>query len=666
MRYNRIQATLDPILIVRTNMTRTRCFLLLIIIVLAVTACAAPVTDTPTIAETATPVAPDHNETVSPTPATRSLTVCLGEEPNTLYPYGNLNLAARSVLSAIYDGPIDIVEYGYEPIILEKVPNLEDGDAQVTPVSVGAGEQVVDSSGNLVALAKGTQVRLSGCRSDDCAIKYDGSSTIQMDQMVATFSMLEDLMWSDGEPITANDSVFSYQLASNAAGSKFVIDRTAIYEAADDYTIQWWGKPGFIDPDYYMNFWMPLPQHAWAEFPPADLMKLDISSRMPIGWGPYIIDEWEAGKQLHFVRNLNYFRAESGFPKFDELTFLIQPDADTALSALVDGTCDVLDPSLRLDAHVGLLQQMEKDNQARLFVAQTMNMEWLGLGIVPASYDNGYRTSNKEDRPDIFGDKRMRQALALCLDRQRVVDTVLFGLSQVPDVYLPADHPLHNGNIQSYTFNPEAGNQILEDVGWLDDDNDPTTPRRASNVTRVPVGTPLVLNYFTSTASQRHQVVDIFTESLGRCGIELNPIYMTADDFYSVGPAGPLFGRKFDLAAYSIGANSLEPQCEWFTSSQIPSATNDWAGTNVTGYKSTQFDQACLGALLTVPGDPEYSLHQEAQSIFAADLPAIPLYVRLKVAATRSDFCGFTLDPSSSSALSDIEGFDYGESCSSR
>lgn len=647
-------------------MTCARCFLLLMIIVLTVTACGPRVTDIPTIAETATPALPALDETVSPTPATRSLTVCLGEEPSTLYPYGNLNAAARSVLSAIYDGPIDVVEYGYEPIILEKIPNLDDGDAQVTPVSVRAGEQVVDSSGNLVALDKGTLVRPSDCRSDECAIRYDGSSTIQMDQLVVTFSMLEDLMWSDGEPITANDSVFSYQLAADAPGSKYVIDRTAIYEAADDYTIQWWGKPGFLDPDFFMNFWMPLPQHAWGELPPADLPKLDISSRMPIGWGPYIIDEWEASEQLHFVKNLNYFRAESGLPEFDELTFLIQPDADSALSALVDGTCDVLDPSLRLDAHVGLLQQMEKDNQAHLFVAQTMNMEWLGLGIVPASYDNGYSTSNREDRPDIFGDKRMRQALALCLDRQRVVDTVLFGLSQVPDVYLPADHPLHNGNIQTYTFNPEAGSQILEDVGWLDDDNDPTTPRRASNVTRVPVGTPLVLDYFTSTASQRHQVVDIFTESLGRCGIELNPIYMTADDFYAQGPAGPLFGRKFDLAAYSIGANSLTPQCEWFTSSQIPAESNDWAGTNVTGYKSTQFDQACLGTSLTLPGDPEYSLHQEAQSIFAADLPAIPLYVRLKVAATRPDFCGFTLDPSSSSALNDIEVFDYGESCGSR
>src|SRR5690606_19904834 len=92
------------------------------------------------------------------TPAPRSLTVCLGEEPTTLYPYGGLNTSARSVLSAIYDGPMDTVEYRHEAVILEKIPNLEDGDAQVNPVTVRAGDLVVNSSGAVVSLDTGTRV----------------------------------------------------------------------------------------------------------------------------------------------------------------------------------------------------------------------------------------------------------------------------------------------------------------------------------------------------------------------------------------------------------------------------------------------------------------------------------------------------------------------------
>ena len=80
-----------------------------------------------------------------------------------------------------------------------------------------------------------------------------------MDQLVVTFTMLQKLMWSDGAPLTSSDSIYSFGLAKNEAtpGSKFLIDRTATYEAADDQTLQWWGIPGFIDPDYYTNFWMP-------------------------------------------------------------------------------------------------------------------------------------------------------------------------------------------------------------------------------------------------------------------------------------------------------------------------------------------------------------------------------------------------------------------------
>src|SRR5215211_7814559 len=333
-----------------------RALAILFILALTLPACTPQVTGIPVAVETATNSVP--SATLTTTPAPRVLKICLGEEPNTLYPYGNLNSSARSVLSAIYDGPMDVAEYGYEPIILEKIPSLEDGDAQVSPISVNAGSKVVDSSGNIVLLSAGTKVRPSGCRSDNCAISYDGSSTLQMDQIVATFTMLKGLIWSDGTPLTSSDSIYSYGLASSelTPNSKFLIDRTASYEAADEQTIQWWGIPGFIDPEYYTNFWMPLPEHAWSEYPPADLLKVDVSSKLPLGWGPYIIDKWEPGKSLHFIKNLNYFRAESGLPKFDELTFLVFPDADAALSALVDGTCDVLDPSTRLDGHVGLLQ----------------------------------------------------------------------------------------------------------------------------------------------------------------------------------------------------------------------------------------------------------------------------------------------------------------------
>jgi peptide/nickel transport system substrate-binding protein len=636
----------------------------LILFVLILSACGLQATKTPAMVDVPTK-APTPLPTATPAP--RALTVCLGAEPSTLYLYGGLSSAGRSVLSAVYDGPIDVTGYEYQPVILEKIPNTEDGDAQVNPVTVKAGDFVVDSTGAVVSLAAGTRVRPSACRNDSCAVAYDGSSSLQMDQMTVTFVMLKGLTWSDGEPLTAKDSVYSFQLASDekTPTSKYLTDRTQTYEAAaDNVTVQWWGIPGFIDPDYYTNFWSPLPQHAWDKFSSTDLLTVDVSTRAPLGWGPYIIDDWKPGEKIHLIKNLNYFRADSGLPKFDELTYLFMPDANTAMTALVDGTCDVLDPSINLDGQVPLLQQMQKDGQANLVTAQTNTMEWLGLGIVPASYDNGYNSTGfGADRPDIFGDVRMRKAIAYCLDRQKVVDTVLFGLSKVPDDYLPLDHPLHNGNIQTYAFDPASGNQILEQIGWIDQDKDPSTPRQALGVSKVPNGTPLVLNYITTSATQRRQVVEIFTQSLAECGIGLNPVYLTASDLYAQGPAGPLFGRQFDLAEYAISVTTTEPQCNWFTTAQTPKESNNWVGVNVSGFSNPEFDAACTQALQVLPSEPEYTSHQQAQSIFASEIPSIPLYMRLRIAATRSGFCGFALDASSQYALADLESFDYGNIC---
>ena len=101
-----------------------------------------------------------------------------GEEPNTLYPYGNLNAAARSVLSALYDGRWRS-RIWYEPIILERSQTLTMA-MRSEPIYSCDGDQVVDSSGNLVTLATGKKIRPSSFRSDDCAIIYDGFKHLQM------------------------------------------------------------------------------------------------------------------------------------------------------------------------------------------------------------------------------------------------------------------------------------------------------------------------------------------------------------------------------------------------------------------------------------------------------------------------------------------------------
>lgn len=614
---------------------------------------------------TATPTPEPATPTLTPTAIPpRTLNICLGQEPASLYPVDNPSSAARSVLAAVYDGPIDTNSYGYQPVILQRLPSLVNGDAQLFQKSVYVGDEVVDASGTPRTLAAGVKVRPAGCRSDTCAVPYDGTSEIQMDQVQVTFRLLPGLTWSDGEPLTAEDSVYAFSLASNpaVAGSTYLVDRTKSYEAADDVTVQWWGKPGFVDPTYYTNYWSPLPKHLWGQLSADKITDADETSRTPLGWGPYVIQEWAAGDHITLTKNPHYFRAAEGLPKFDTLTFRFAADTETAISELIAGTCDILDPSVGLDGQVSLLRSLAGQDQLQALFTTIPVMEQLAFGIRPAAYDNGYNPDY--DRLDYLGDVRVRQAVALCIDRQKIVDSVLYGLSSAPASYVPAEYPLYNPDVRAYSFNLNAASALLDQVGWRDVDNDPTTPRQAWGVQNVPNGTPLELSTITTSAAQRVQVSAILTDSLAQCGIKMNVKYLDQTALYAAGPDGPLFGRNFDLAEFAMGSTGVEPPCEWFSSSEVPNAANHWVGTNVSGYSNPAFDAACQAAQQSLADEPAHAAsYRQAQSIFAEDLPVIPLYWRVKVAAARPEVCHFSLDPTAASALWNIEAFDSGTGC---
>jgi len=627
-----------------------------LVIVFLLTACEAGAIPT------ALPAAATATQTAAPP---RILVVCLGEEPESLYPYAKLSASAREILAAVYDGPLDTNAYGYQPVILEKLPSLDDGDAVIESVSMYIGDEIVDADDNPVTLAAGVRVHPSGCRSEACAVTYSGIGEIQMDQLVANFSLLPELTWSDGTPLTAEDSVYSFNLAADAEtpGSKYLIERTQSYEAVDELTVQWWGKPGYIDSTYFVNFWTPYPQHSWGEFSAAELPTVDIAAQTPLGWGAYVIEEWVSGNSIRLVRNPRYFRSNEEMPYYDELVFRFTPDPDTALSLLLSGACDALAPSVSLEEHAGLLLAAEAQGILQMEVAGTLTLESLDFGIRPAEYDDGFSLL-AGDRPDFFGDPRTRQAVALCLDRQQVVDTVLFGLAEVADSFLPAEHPFYNDQLTGHAYNAPAGSALLEQVGWHDQDGEASTPRLARNVTGVVDGTPLELDYWTVGTPQRRQVSEILAASLAGCGIKVNLQYFNYEDFYAPAPQGVLFGRQFELAEVAMGSEGAEPPCTWHSSREIPDGQNQWSGTNLSGYDDPAYDAACRSAQTAMREEEAYAENLRlVQAMLSDDLPVVPLFWRIKVAAARPGLCNFVLDPTAASDLWNIERYADDASC---
>lgn len=617
----------------------------------------------PAATPTLTPTAVQPTPTITPVPP-RSLTICLGQEPASLYLYGNTSSSSWSVLEAVYDGPVDTVNFESQPVILEKIPSLSDGDAVYQPTAVKAGDEVLDANGDLVTLAQGVTVFPSGCRDMSCAEAWDGQSELQMDSLQITFKLISGVQWSDGVPLTAKDSLFSYKIAADAATptTKTLVDRTAAYEAVDDQTVRWTGKPGYVSHRFADHFWSPLPEHTLSGMDAATLLTADEVNRSPLGWGAYVIDEWTAGDHIRLKKNPAYFRAAEGLPKFDTLTYRFLPAAtDTDLAALLTGECDLIDQSTLLEDQLSTVLELQNSGKLKAYIGQGPEWEHLDFGIVPASYDDGYQPGS--DRADFFSDVRVRQAVAACIDRDALNNDLLQGQTTVANSFFAPTHPWLATNLSAPAYDPEKAAGLLAEAGWVDQDENPDTPLQANGMGTVAAGTPFSVTYLTTQAGMRQQMAGKIAAMLKQCGIEVTVTTLPSDELYAAGPDGNVFGRKFDLAEFAWQAGKGTP-CYLYTTEQIPNSKNLWLGANITGYSNTDYDVACRAAELANPEQSEtLQTEQAVQEKFINDLPVIPLFYRLKVSVSRPDFCGFGLDVSARNEFWGIEGYDYGETC---
>jgi peptide/nickel transport system substrate-binding protein len=581
------------------------------------------------------------------------LTVCMLEEPDSLYLYGTDSTAAQHIWQAIYDGPLDSRTYTHQPVILTGLPSLVDGadstdeyvrpspSAAIETVTIQAGERVLAADGEVVVLTSGVTVEDAGGQ----RVVFDGAS-IQMQRMVVTFTLQTGLAWSDGVPLTADDSVFSFELAADPATptDKTITERTAEYRADDDYTVVWTGVPGYLDHFYYLNFWHPLPRQAWSHLSAAELLTADVSTRHPLGWGPFVIHEWVPGDHLAVVRNPAYFRVSGGLPRLDQVRFRFVPDPVVLAEEFVAGRCDVVTHDAASAVRAAL---PDLPSEIHTFSVPDARWELLAFGISP---------SPGHDRPDFFEDERVRQGVALCIDRQAIAEQMVGSSGRVLHSYVPPEHPLYAGDaLVSWTHDPLAGQALLAGAGWYDEDGDGV--RESHGIPGIVDDTPFQVAYHTTDDPLRMQTAQLVQAYLGTCGIQVTLEIVAPDTLFAPGPDGLLFGRWFDLAQFSWRAVP-DPLCDSFLSSRVPD-TGRWDGPNVAGFLDDEYDAACLLALEALPGSEQYTAgHVEAQRIFSERLPVLPLFQRPKVTLARKSVVGLAPNPAQASELWNVEQLD--------
>lgn len=587
-------------------------------------------------------------------PVAKDMVICMAQEPDTLFIYGGTMLAATAVQVALFETDITTFSYDYQARGIEKLPSLEDGDAILATVEVNAGDTVLDATGNPAVLENGIEV----INSDGETVVFDGTP-VMMEQLSANFT-LKERFWSDGEPVKASDSVYSFNLNAHPdiQASKFLADRTTSYEATGDLTLTWTGVPGFLDPTYFTNIWAPQPEHAWNGFSPAELLEAEASSRLPVGDGPFKIDEWIAGDSIIVSRNEFYYRADEGYPLLDSVTYKFVADTNQLVAQLISGACDIGTQD-GLDATQSPFLIEAESNGLLVPYFQTGTVfEHIDFGI------NSYGDFGDDiGRPDWFEDVRVRQAMTMCTDRQSMVDNILYGRSEVIHSYIPSVHPLYpEDGLTEFPYDVDTANAMLDEVGFVDSDGDGIR-EYAGGPNGEFAGEPFSVSLGTTSGNEmRQQMTQIFKENMLDCGIDVELYYLPASEWFADGPEGPLFGRRTDLAEFAW-ITGPQPSCNLYLTNSITGPEEEgfggWGNTGNTGWSNEAFDSACLTALGSLTGTPEYiEAHQEAIRIFSEEVPVIPAFLRLIVAAARPNVTGFSVDPTGGTELQNIYMFD--------
>jgi peptide/nickel transport system substrate-binding protein len=274
------------------------------------------------------------------------------------------------------------------------------------------------------------------------------SWTIDPDEVTYTFTLRPNLVWSDGQPLTANDFEWTYQQASNPANLwPYVsnLENIESYAARDERTIVVKLKePVAVGLEMADAISPPLPRHIWEKLDWNDSTKNPEINKPTVGSGPFLLKDWQRDSQVTIVPTERYFK---GRPKLDSYTIRIAGNPTIAYQWLKTGEVDRsgFTPADYADA-----KRLSNVTVYEWWPA-TGNWSYLGFNL----------------RRPVLQDVRVRQALAYAVDRNLIIERVLYGLAQPTySAYGPTCW-CYDPDVPHRDYDPERAKQLLDQAGWV-------------------------------------------------------------------------------------------------------------------------------------------------------------------------------------------------------
>ncbi len=444
-------------------------------------------------------------------------------------------------------------------------------------------------------------------------------------QCAFRFHLRPGVRWHDGQPVTAADWLFTFDVIRNpqikdaAHLRSYLTDMESARASEDGLTLEIrWARPYFLALRAVGDESLPpLPRHIFQperyEGDPSALAEAFIRhefNQKPIGCGAYRFEEWK-GDRLSITRNPDYYMREAGLscyaperPYLDRIVWVVINNPLAALKEMQKGAVD-------LDEDIEPAQWVSAETNTPEFTSRFVRASHTGLLYTYIGWNM--------DRP-WFQDARTRRALAMLVPAERIRQEIHFGLARRVTGPFFVEGPVYDPSIEPLPYDPRGARRLLREAGWLDRNGDGVLENEVEieeNGVKVRKTVDFRFEYLIHSARVYHeQIANIIKEEYAKAGIQVSIRKLEFATFAQV-----VQDRNFDACRFAWGTQmDVDPFQIWHSSQAVK------GGSNFANFRNARADE--IMAVAREEFDPlrRWALYREMAAILHEEQPCCFLF----------------------------------------
>jgi len=426
------------------------------------------------------------------------------------------------------------------------------------------------------------------------------------DGIALTYTIRPDAVWGDGTPVTTKDVVFTWEVGrhpkTGVAGSE-LYERITSIDVKDDRTFTMHVNKRTCDYQGINDFAV-LPAHIErpnfsdpAEYNTRSAYETD-TVNPGLWFGPYRVTEVSSGSHVVLEPNPTWWGDR---PHFERIVVKAIENTAALTANLLSGDIDMIAGELGMTLDQALQFEKRYGGRYDILYKPGLIYEHIDLNL---------------DNP-VLADRRVRRALIHAIDREAISQQLFEGKQPVAHGQTnPLDRVYFDG-IPKYGYDPKVAGALLDEAGWRVGEG---------GIRRNAQGEPLQLEIMTTAGNKTRELVEQAMQSQWKqAGIDVR---------IRNEPARVFFGqtvreRKYSAMAMFAWISSPEniPRST-LHSDEIPTEENGWAGQNDTGFRNAEMDKVIDDMEVVCEPEANQALWNRMQTLYAEELPVIPLYFR--------------------------------------